>query len=157
MRLVYSCHKTGCLWQEGPLVPSASDPKKNSFILSQLGDTINFKRKKKKCGTSWKRSNKYSNSIQWGSIASLLQNSDDWRVALIDFRGQILFHLPSSPCSSSKFKNVSLAVEDTCETFLTLCSSFPPLYPMGEGRAVSNRSCLEKGFLSFLVLNRQYN
>ena len=27
----------------------------------------------------------------------LLQNSDDWQVALIDFRGQILFHLPSSP------------------------------------------------------------
>ena len=26
----------------------------------------------------------------------LLQNSDDWQVALIDFRGQILFHLPSS-------------------------------------------------------------
>ena len=89
--------------------------------------------------------------------ASLLQSSNNWQVVLIDFRGQILFHLPSSPCSSSKFKNVSLAVEDTCETFLTLCSSFPPLYPMGEGRAVSNRSCLEKGFLSFLVLNRQYN
>ena len=27
----------------------------------------------------------------------LLQNSDVWQVALIDFRGQILFHLPSSP------------------------------------------------------------
>ena len=27
----------------------------------------------------------------------LLQNNDDWQVALIDFRGQILFHLPSSP------------------------------------------------------------
>ena len=27
----------------------------------------------------------------------LLQNSDDWQVALIDFRGQILFHFPSSP------------------------------------------------------------
>ena len=31
---------TGCLWQEGPLAPSTSDPKKNSFILSQLGDRI---------------------------------------------------------------------------------------------------------------------
>ena len=30
----------------------------------------------------------------------LLQNSDDWQVALIDFRAQILFHLPSSPHSS---------------------------------------------------------
>ena len=30
----------------------------------------------------------------------VLQNSDDWQVALIDFRGQILFHLPSSPHSS---------------------------------------------------------
>ena len=27
----------------------------------------------------------------------LLQNSDVWQVALIDFRGQILFYLPSSP------------------------------------------------------------
>ena len=27
----------------------------------------------------------------------LLQNSDVWQVSLIDFRGQILFHLPSSP------------------------------------------------------------
>ena len=27
----------------------------------------------------------------------LLQNSDVWQVVLIDFRGQILFHLPSSP------------------------------------------------------------
>ena len=27
----------------------------------------------------------------------LLHNSDDWQVSLIDFRGQILFHLPSSP------------------------------------------------------------
>lgn len=27
----------------------------------------------------------------------LLQNSDDWQVALIDFRRQILFHLPSNP------------------------------------------------------------
>ena len=27
----------------------------------------------------------------------LLRYSDDWQVALIDFRGQILFHLPSSP------------------------------------------------------------
>ena len=27
----------------------------------------------------------------------LLQNSYDWQVALIDFSGQILFHLPSSP------------------------------------------------------------
>ena len=27
----------------------------------------------------------------------LLQNSDDWQVVLIDFQGQILFHLPSSP------------------------------------------------------------
>ena len=35
---------TGCLWQEGPLAPSTSDPKKNSFILSQLGGTINYKR-----------------------------------------------------------------------------------------------------------------
>ena len=26
-----------------------------------------------------------------------LQHGDDWQVALIDFRGQILFHLPSSP------------------------------------------------------------
>ena len=26
-----------------------------------------------------------------------LQNRDDWQVALIDFRGQISFHLPSSP------------------------------------------------------------
>ena len=29
----------------------------------------------------------------------LLQNSDDWQVALIDSWGQILFHLPSSPLS----------------------------------------------------------
>ena len=27
----------------------------------------------------------------------LLQNSDDWQLALIDFRGQILFCLPSGP------------------------------------------------------------
>ena len=27
----------------------------------------------------------------------LLQNSDDWQVALIDSRDQILFHLPSNP------------------------------------------------------------
>ena len=27
----------------------------------------------------------------------LLQNSDDWQVSLIDFWGQILFNLPSSP------------------------------------------------------------
>ena len=27
----------------------------------------------------------------------LLQNSDDFQVTLIDFRGQIVFHLPSSP------------------------------------------------------------
>ena len=30
----------------------------------------------------------------------VLQNSDDWQIALIDFRGQILFHLPSSLHSS---------------------------------------------------------
>jgi hypothetical protein len=30
------------------LVPSTSDPKKNSFILSPLGGTINYKRRKKK-------------------------------------------------------------------------------------------------------------
>ena len=27
----------------------------------------------------------------------LLQNSNDWQVTLIGFRGQILFHLPSNP------------------------------------------------------------
>ena len=36
----------------------------------------------------------------------LLQNSDDWQVALIDFRGQILFHLPSSPLFTF-FENTS--------------------------------------------------
>ena len=35
--------------------------------------------------------------INKDQLQFLLQNSDDWQVALIDFRGQILFHLPSSP------------------------------------------------------------
>lgn len=37
---------TGCLWQEGPLewLHLPVTPQKNSFILSQLGGTINYKR-----------------------------------------------------------------------------------------------------------------
>ena len=37
---------TGCLWQEGPLewLHLPVTPPKNSFVLSQLADTINYKR-----------------------------------------------------------------------------------------------------------------
>jgi len=35
--------------------------------------------------------------INKDQLQFLLQNSDDWQVALIDFWGQIFFHLSSSP------------------------------------------------------------
>ena len=50
----------------------------------------NFLKKKKKVTNIVIPFNK--NQLQF-----LLQNSYDWQVALIDFSGQILFHLPSSP------------------------------------------------------------
>ena len=77
------------------------------------------------------------------------------KVSLIRFSYTINVYQPPTVVKSTKILNWQFEV--TCETFLTLCSSFDPLYPMGEGCAISNRSCSEKGFLNFLIINRQYS
>ena len=77
--------------------PSTSDPKKNSFVLSQLGGTINYKRQKRSVELFGKELANIVIPFNNDQLQFLLQNSDVWQVALIDFRGQILFYLPSSP------------------------------------------------------------
>ena len=77
--------------------PSTSDPKKSSFVLSQLDGTINYKSRKRSVELF---GNEVANIVipfNNDQLQFLLQNSDVWQVSLIDFRGQILFHLPSSP------------------------------------------------------------
>ena len=56
---------TGCLWQEGPLewLHLPVTLRKIVLYFPSLV-ALNYKRKKKKCGTFWKRSSKYSDSIQ---------------------------------------------------------------------------------------------
>ena len=77
--------------------PSTSDPKKSSFVLSQLGGTINYKSRKRSVELFGKEVANIVIPFNNDQLQFLLQKSDVWQVVLIDFRGQILFHLPSSP------------------------------------------------------------
>lgn len=76
-------------WFHLPVTP-------RKIVLSQLGGTINYIILKKSVELFGKE---VTNTLIPFSKDQLqvLQNSDDWQVALIDFRGQILFHLPLSP------------------------------------------------------------
>ena len=67
-----------------------NDPKKNSFILSQLGGTINYKRQKKSVEFFGKEVANIVIPFNKDQLQFLLQNSDDWKVALIDFRANFV-------------------------------------------------------------------
>ena len=77
--------------------PSTSDPKKSSFVLSQLDGTINYKSRKRSVELFGKEVANIVIPFNNDQLQLLLQNRDDWQVALIDFRGKIWFHFPSSP------------------------------------------------------------
>ena len=73
--------------------PSTSDPKKSSFVLSQLGGTINYKSRKRSVELFGKEVANIVIPFNNDQLQFLLQNSDVWQVVLIDFSGKILLHL----------------------------------------------------------------
>ena len=81
---------TGCLWQEGPL-------EWLHLSYPSLVAQLIIKGRKRRVELFGKEAANIVIPFNKDQLQFLLQNSDDWQVALIDFRGQILFHLPSNP------------------------------------------------------------
>jgi len=90
---------TGCLWQEGPLewIHLPVNPRKTVLSYPSLVAQLIIKGRKRSVELFGKEVANIVIPFNNDQLQFLLQNSDDWQVALIDFRGQILFHLPSSP------------------------------------------------------------
>ena len=90
---------TGCLWQEGPFewLHLPVTPRKIVLSYPSLVAQLIVKGRKRSVELFGKEVANIVIPFNKDQLQFLLQNSDDWQVALIDFRGQILFHLPSSP------------------------------------------------------------
>ena len=91
---------TGCLWQEGPLewLHLPVTPRKIVLSYPSLVAQLIIKRRKRSVELFGKEVANIVIPFNKDQLQFLLQHSDEWQVALIDFRGQILFHLPSSKC-----------------------------------------------------------
>ena len=87
------------MWQEGPLVWLHLPVTPGKIVLSYPSLVAQLILKERKRSVELLRKEVANIVIPFNKdqLQFLLQNSDDWQVALIDFRGQILFHLPSSP------------------------------------------------------------
>ena len=90
---------TGILWQESPLewLHLPVTPRKIVLSYPSLVAQLIIKGRKRNVGLFGKEVANIMIPFNKDQLQFLLQNSDDWQVALIDFRGQILFHFPSSP------------------------------------------------------------
>ena len=90
---------TGCLWQKGPLewLHLPVTPRKIVLSYPSLVAQLIIKDRKRSVELLGKEVANIVIPFNNDQLQFLLQNSDDWQVFLIDFRGQILFHLPSSP------------------------------------------------------------
>ena len=90
---------TGCLWQEGPLewLHLPVTPRKIVLSYPSLMAQLTIKGRKRSVELFGKEVANIVIPFNNDQLQFLLHNSDDWQVSLIDFRGQILFHLPSSP------------------------------------------------------------
>jgi len=90
---------TGCLWQETPLewLHLPVTPRKIVLSYPSLVAQLIIKRRKRSVELFGKEVANIVISFNKDQLQFLLQNSDDWQVALIDSWGQILFHLPLSP------------------------------------------------------------
>ena len=90
---------TGCLWQEGPLEWLHLPVTLRKIVLSytSLVAQLIIKGRKTSVELFGKEVANIVIPFNKDQLQFLLQNSDDWQVALIDFWGQILFHLPSCP------------------------------------------------------------
>ena len=93
---------TKCLWQEGPLewLHLPLMPRKIVLSYPSFVAQLIIKGRKRSVELFGMEVANIVIPFNNDQLQFLLQNSDDWQVALIDFRGQILFHLPSSPHSS---------------------------------------------------------
>jgi len=105
----YSRHRTyttGYLWQKGPLewLHLPVTPRKIVLSYLSLVTQLIIKGRKKNVELFGKEVTNIVIPFNKDQLQFLLQNSDDWQVALIDFQGQILFHLPSSPVLLFFFK-----------------------------------------------------
>ena len=87
------------MWQEGPLEWLHLPVTPGKIVLSypSLVAQLIIKGRKRSVELFGKEVANIVIQFNNDQLQFLLQNSDDWQVALIDFRGQILFHLPSSP------------------------------------------------------------
>ena len=90
---------TKCLWQEGPLewLHLPLMPRKIVLSYPSFVAQLIIKGRKRSVELFGMEVANIVIPFNNDQLQFLLQNSDDWQVALIDFRGQILFHLPSSP------------------------------------------------------------
>ena len=90
---------TWCLWQEDPLewLHLPVTPRKIFLSYPSLVAQLIIKGRKRSVELFGKEVADIVIPFNKGQLQFLLQNSGDWQVALIDSRGQILFHLPSSP------------------------------------------------------------
>ena len=90
---------TGCLWQEGLLkwLHLPVTPRKIVLSYPSLMAQLIIKGRKRSVKLFGREVTSIVIPFNKDQLQFLLQNNDDWQVALIDFRGQILFHLPSSP------------------------------------------------------------
>ena len=90
---------TGCLWQEGPLEWLHLPVTHKKIVLSypSFVAQLIIKGRKRSVKLFGKEVANIVIPFNKDQLQFLLQNSNDWQVTLIDFRGQILFHLPSSP------------------------------------------------------------
>ena len=86
---------TGCLWQETPLewLHLPVTPRKIVLSYPSLVAQLIIKGRKRNVEPFGKEVANIVIPLNKNQLQFLLQNSDDWQVALIDFRGQILFHL----------------------------------------------------------------
>ena len=102
----YSSHRTyttGYLWQKGPLewLHLPVTPRKIVLSYFSLVTQLIIKGRKKNVELFGKEVTNIVIPFNKDQLQFLLQNSDDWQVSLIDFRGQILFHL--SFCFTAHF------------------------------------------------------
>ena len=79
------------------MAPCTSGPKKIVLYDPSLVAQLIIKRSKRGVELLGKKIANIVIPFNKDQLQFLLQNSDDWQVALIDSRDQILFHLPSNP------------------------------------------------------------
>ena len=76
------------------MAPCTSGPKKIVLYDPSLVAQLIIKGRKRNVELFGKEGVNIVIPFNNDQLQFLLQNSDDWQLALIDFRGQILFHLP---------------------------------------------------------------